>query len=206
MKIFVREAALAAVLGFGACSKPAPKAPEPAPKSRLQEVVEGLNTAPPCSNGIPFEWSPSWPVPILNNGKLEYRAFFFGREGKLATGFRFHQAEGDVVFTPEGKIGECRRRALAGTVIPADRRSTASLQDTLEKSRRLYASTEEIAALYASGRVPLGDDRKKIAAFSSAFDELADPSHAADYRALSPGFWIWIEKNGGTPLPSRKKG
>ena len=202
MKPFVKNATLAALLAAGACSKPAPKPPEPAAKSRLQEIVESLNTTPPCSSAIPFEWSPSWPVPVMNGGKLEYRAFFFGREGKLATGFRFHRAEGDVVFAPKGRIGECRRRTQPGAAIPPDRRTPS---DAAEKSRKLYALSEEIAALYASGRALPDAERAKVRAFASAFNELTDPGQAEDYRALSPAFWGWLEKNGGSFPAARKQ-
>ncbi|MDE2511320.1 MAG: hypothetical protein KGL74_09380, partial [Elusimicrobia bacterium] len=62
----------------------------------------------------------------------------------------------------------------------------------------LSAATENVAALYWAGR-PLGPTQKTaVADFSRLFLLLVNPAHAADYRALNPDFWAWVENNGGT--------
>lgn len=168
--------------------------------SALEGSVRMLAARPPCSSRIPQEWSPSWPVPALDGGSLSYRIFFFGREGDRAKGFTFHAPQGEASFAPDGRVLECRRLAGPPRPIPRDARfDSAPLPDILNRSSALYERTEAVAALYASRRDPGGEGRAKIAAFSGEFAGLADPSHAAAYRALAPDFWSWVERNGGSP-------
>lgn len=65
------------------------------------------------------------------------------------------------------------------------------------RSTRLHADAEAVAAMYAAGRDIGETGRARVAAFARDFAALADPAHAAAYRALDPEFWAWVEKNGG---------
>lgn len=167
--------------------------------SALEGTVRMLAARPPCSSRIPQEWSPSWPVPALDGGSLRYRVFYFGREGSPAEGLVFHAPQGEAAFTPDGRVLDCRRLVGPPRPIPRDARfDSTPLSDILARSSALYSRTESVAALFASGRDPGDEGRARIAAFSREFAGLADPSHAAAYRALAPDFWSWVERNGGS--------
>ena len=186
-------AAAALLAAAAACSRPAP-APR---KTALQGIVEGIAAEPPCDRQIPLEWSSSWPVPSLQDGRLVYRVFFFGRDGRPPR-FVFHDAEGDAAFTPDGRVLSCARRAKPGAPLPYDGRFAGESLDEIDaRAARLYAAVEDAAALYAAGRPLDAAQKARVAAFSRDFAGLADPAQAASYRALSPGFWSWVEANGG---------
>jgi hypothetical protein len=179
-----------------ACGKKEP-APAPAP-SALEQAVRIISAQGACATQIPMEWSPSWPVPSKRGGPLHYRIFFFGREGDPAKGFVFHAPQGEAAFTTDGRVLECRRLEGPPRAIPHDPRFDAlTLEEIDARSMKFHADTEAVAALYASGRDPGDTGRARIAAYARDFAGLADPAHAAAYRALDPGFWAWVEANGG---------
>lgn len=191
----MRRAALAAVLLVAACAR---REPAPASVSRLEEAVRRLQALPPCDKNIPQEWSPSWPVPVKDQGRLRYRVFFFGREGDPGKGFVFHEPEGQALFTPSGEVRECRRAGGAPRALPKDGwQPSGTLTEIMERSRLLYAAAEQAARLFDSGKPLSAEDKKTVADFSAAFKSLSRPGHSAAYRALSPEFWAWVEANGG---------
>jgi hypothetical protein len=192
----MRLSPLLAVLLMTGCSRCGSKPPPPV--SALQRFVAGLAAEGPCARVIPSQWSPSWPVPVVENGQPAYRLFFFGRDGDQQKGFRFHQAEGDAEFTASGRVLSCSRRARAGAPLPETGSGTPeTLGATLARERRLYSATEDVAALFAAGH-PLTDaERKRVSDFSAAFAGLAEAGHAAAYREMNPAFWSWVEANGG---------
>jgi hypothetical protein len=180
-----------------ACGRKEP-APAPAP-SALEQAVRRISAQGACATLIPLEWSPSWPVPSKRGGTPRYRLFFFGRDGNPQKGFTFHAPQGEADFTTDGRVLDCRRLPGEPVAIPHDARFDAmTLDDILARSTRLYADTEAIAALYASGRDIGETGRARVAAFARDFSSLADPAHAAAYRGLDPDFWAWVEKNGGS--------
>lgn len=186
---------IAVLVAAAACSK----APEEFKelRSRFQLTVEGIGGSPPCSREIPQEWSPSYPIPALVNGRLYYRVFFRGWEGRPDTGIKIRDAEGDALFNAEGKVLECRRRAARGRFISGGKLPTAKRDEFDARVRALYGSVEEVGRLYARG-MPVSDaDRARVKAFAAEFSSLSPSGHASSYRALSPGFWAWVEKNGG---------
>jgi hypothetical protein len=160
--------------------------------------VRGAGASEPCSRLIPLHWSPSLPVPALDGGKTVYKMFFFGRDGDPRAGFVFHHAEGDATLSGDGRTLSCSRRpGQAGSLPKPEHPSGATLDqiDALESS--LYPALKDAAALYASGR-PLGpEEKKRLAAFAGDFAFFVEPGQGADYLALSPDFWAWVEKNGG---------
>lgn len=183
--------ALAALMA-GACSR----APLP-PPTGLQAVVNGLSADGRCARVIPSQWSPSRPVPVIEGGGLAYRVFFFGRDGDPRAGFRFHQAEGDAEVSAGGQVLSCSRRAQAGAPFAPGGGKQEPLDTVLKKEQALFAATEDVGALFAAGR-PLTDaEKKRVAEFAAAFADLSEAGHAADYRALNPAFWTWIQANGG---------
>ncbi|MDD5305053.1 MAG: hypothetical protein PHS14_18295 [Elusimicrobia bacterium] len=191
-----RTCLLLLVAAAAACGQ---KEPPPAPPpSALEQAVRVLSAQGACATLIPQEWSPSWPVPSKRGGALRYRLFFFGREGDPQKGFTFHAPQGEADFTPDGRVLECRRLEGEPVAIPRDGRFAAmTLDEIMARSSRLYADTEAVAALYASGR-DIGDTgRARVAAFARDLAALADPAHASAYRGLDPDFWAWVEKNGG---------
>jgi hypothetical protein len=146
---------------------------------------------------IPEQWSYSWPVPVVERGRRSYRIFFYGRDGDPRKGFVFHRAEGDALLSSDGRVLDCRRRGSAPTPIPPDHRHVGvSADDILAREARLFSLAEDVGGLFASGRALTSDERRRVSDFSAAFLDFADPGQAADYRALSPGFWSWVEKNG----------
>jgi hypothetical protein len=188
----VRPALLA--LALAGCARKAPP-----PPTGLQRVVDDLAASGSCARAIPSQWTASWPVPEVSGGRLVYRAFFFGRDGDLKTGFRFHQAEGDAEFAPDGAVLSCWRRAAPGATLPASGRKQEALDAVLNKERLLYAATEDVAALFAAAK-PLTDaEKKRVAEFAAEFAGLSEPGHAEAYLALNPAFWSWVETNGGRP-------
>lgn len=188
--------AAAVFMLVAACSR---KEPEPAPKPDFQVFMEtGLINRPPCSTIIPINWSASYPVPVLIGGKLHYRAFFRGWEGNPKEGIKIHDAEGDVLFSPDGKVLECTQRGKPPRAYPVE---PSGIPDSEydARLRALYVSIEEMARLYAKG-MPVGDaDRARVKAFAAEFRLFAGKDLAASHRALSPEFWAWVQKNGGTP-------
>lgn len=183
-------------LAAAACG---PKEPAPAPPpSALEQAVRRLSAQGACAALIPQEWSPSRPVPSKRGGALQYRVFFFGREGDAAKGLVFHAPQGEAAFAPDGRVLDCRRLPGGPVAIPRDSRFDAMTLDEIEaRSSRLHADTEAVAALYASGRDIGETGRAKVAAFARDFAALADPAHASAYRGLDPDFWSWVDKNGG---------
>lgn len=187
---------LAAAAAVAACGRTEPP-PEPAP-SALEKATRVLSARGACATLIPQEWSPSRPVPSMQGGALHYRAFFYGREGDPAKGFTFHAPQGEAAFTTDGRVLECRRLPGEPLAVPPNARLDGMKLDEIEaRSTRLHAETEDVAALYASGRDIGETGRAKVAGFARDFAVQANPAHAAAYRALSPDFWAWVEKNGG---------
>jgi len=190
------------LMAAAACGKKEP-APAPAP-SVLQQASTIVSGQGACSTLIPQEWSTSRPVPSKRGGTLHYRMFFFGRKGSPAKGFTFHAPQGEAAFTPDGRVLECRRFPGEAVAVARDDRFAAMTLDQIDAlSARLHADTEAVAALYASGRDIGETGRARVAAFSRDFAALANPAHAAGYRALDPEFWAWVEQNGGA-APSPK--
>lgn len=193
-----RAAALAlAGMLLAACGKSRPKPQAEAP---LKDLTERLTNRPPCSTTIPGEWSPSLPVPALQDGKLIYKVFFSGWEGNPKRGITYHTAEGDASFAPDGTILACARRAGAPKTFPARPKTGLSDEQWEQAQNDVYVQTEAIASLYAAGKA----DPAEAAKYSAAFAAVAQlPEEAADYRALSPEFWSWLEAHGGSgPKPA----
>jgi hypothetical protein len=197
------KAANALVLFFlfwiGACSKKT-EAPPPSISS-LEQAVNGLSDQPLCSRTIPEQWTASWPVPVVQDGRLLFRAFFYGKDNAPNRTVVQRDADADVLFSPEGKALECSRRPAPGRPIasvPPQKGSAEAVQAIMARGSRLYAATDELSRLYAGGK-PLDDGQKKLVVeFSSSFASLSEPGQAATYRALNPDFWAWVEKNGGS--------
>lgn len=186
-----------APLLVAACSKP-PEYRELRSKFQLMSMDIGFQA--PCSKIIPMEWSPEYPVPVLVNGILHYRVFFRGWEGRPDTGLKTRDAEGDALFSPDGKVLECSQRNKRGDVIPGESKlPTATREEFDARQRALYDSIEEMGRLYAKGLPVLDADRERVRKFAFEFRLLSNPGHAASHRALSPDFWTWVEKNGGAP-------
>lgn len=186
---------LPALLAFCACSKPPEEYKET--RSPFQLMAERIGAEPPCSREIPGEWAASFPVPSLKDGSLTYRSFFYGWSGRPTTKIVIHDAQGDVRFSPDGKVLECSRRGGEPKPLPERTLPATSQAEFDARVSALYGLLEEMGRLYARG-LPVGDgDRTRVAAFAKEFSVLAGPGHASAYRALSPEFWAWVEKNGG---------
>lgn len=184
-----------APLLVAACSKPEEHKEL---RSKFQLMSMDIGFQPPCSRIIPMEWSPEYPVPVLVNGKLHYRVFFRGWEGRPDTGLKTRDAEGDALFSPDGKVLECSQRGKRGDFIPDETKlPTATREEFDARQRALYDSIEEMGRLYAKGMPVIDADRTRVRKFASEFRLLSRPGHAASYRALSPEFWAWVDKSGG---------
>lgn len=196
-----RRAWLALLLSACACGRKEP--PPAAPVSALEAAVRTVPAEGACGTQIPIHWSTSFPVPSMRGGKLHYRVFFFGRDGTPEKGFIFHSPEGEASFTPDGRVLDCRQLPGKAIQIPPDPRFDAlTLDEIIARSSQLHSDIEAVAAYYAAGRDIGETGRARVAAFARDFAGLADPAHAAAYRALDPDFWAWIEKNGGA-APSK---
>lgn len=164
----------------------------------FEKAVMSASAAPACARVIPVHWSPSWPVPALENGKLVYWMFFFGRDGSPGTGFEFHRPEADAVLSAEGNVLACRARAEKAAALPAvkpERGGAAELEARARRERAQYARIERVASLYAA-KTPLAPgDRAAVEEFASEFKSLSVSGHADAYRALSPDFWDWIDRS-----------
>lgn len=191
-----RRAWLVLLLSACACGR---KEPPPAPPvSALEAAVRAVSAEGACGTQIPVHWSTSLPVPSMRGGKLHYRVFFFGRDGSPEKGFIFHSPEGEASFTPDGRVLKCGQLPGSAAQIPRDLRFEAlTLEEIVARSSRLHADIEAVAAYYAAGRDIGESGRARVAAFARDFAGLANPGHAAAYRALDPDFWAWVEKNGG---------
>lgn len=194
---------IAALAAAAACSRPPEEFKDL--RSRFQVMVEGIGGEPPCSREVPQEWSPSYPVPALVDGRLHYRVFFRGWEGGPGAGIRIRDAEGDALFSPDGKVLECRPRSERGRFIPDEKLPTANREEFDARVRALYASIDELGRLFARGMPVQDADRARVKAFAAEFSSLTPSGHAASYRALSPGFWAWVEKNGGSAPDAAKR-
>lgn len=191
-----RRVAVFLLAAAAACGRKAP-APPAAP-SALEEASRMASAQGACASLIPQEWSTSLPVPSMRGGALRYRVFFFGRSGGPEKGFAFHGPEGEASFTADGRVLECRRLPGQPARLPNDPRfDDMTIEQVDALSSRLHADTEAVASLYAAGRDIGETGRARVAAFARDFAALADPGHAAAYRALDPDFWAWVEKNGG---------
>ncbi len=188
--------AVALVLAaLAACSR-APREQEPAP---LQSAVEGASSSAACGRVIPLEWSYSWPVPALDAGHLRYRIFFYGRDGDPQRGFVFHSPEGRADLDVDGRVLDCRRLDAPVKTLPAASSvGAATMDEESALERRLFRRAAEVGTLYMSGRAPDAAGRAAIVDYCGLMRRLADPGHAADYLALSPGFWAWAKASGGT--------
>lgn len=193
----MKRTALALMLLASACSKP-PEEPKDV-RSKFEFMVQGIGWEEPCSRIIPAEWGPSMPVPAVRDGKLTYRVFFYGWSGSPSAGIRINDAQGDAEFSPEGKVLSCTRRTGPKRDFPDDAAPATEGKARPHRVSELYPSIEEMGRLFARGAPVLDQNRARLAAFSTEFAELAFPGHAAAYRALSPDFWTWVEKNGGVP-------
>jgi hypothetical protein len=170
---------------------------KPASSSRLADLTRRLPAMAPCDKIIPQEWSTSWPIPVRDKGQLHYRVFFFGRDGNPTKGFIFHEPEGFARFSLSGDVFECRRIDATSRALPVDGwNPEGTLDQIVERSRRLHAATEEAAGFFDSGRTLTSEEKRRVADFKSLFASLVRPGHAASYRALSPEFWTWVGKNG----------
>lgn len=189
----MRPAVLGALLLLASCKKEPPVS-EAAP-SRLEQAVSRVGQTPPCSKVIPQHWSPSWPLPARGKDSVEFRLFFFGRQGMPSTGFKFHAPEGYAVFTLQGDLKDCKQLPGEAAVIADAPRAALTLEQIEAKSRRLYALLEKAGIVFGSGSSADAADAREL---SALFAELSKPGHAAAYRSLSPEFWAWLEKSGGS--------
>ena len=190
MRAFVLIAA-----ALTACSR-APNETAPAP---LQSAVQGASASSACAKIIPLEWSYSWPVPALDSGHLRYRIFFYGRDGDPQRGFVFHSPEGRADLDVDGRVLDCRRLDGPVKTLPAaPGAGAATMDEESALERRLFQRAAEVGTLYMSGRAPDAADKAAVADYCGLMRRLADPGHAADYRALSPEFWAWAKASGGT--------
>lgn len=198
----MRKVLLPLLLAAAACSKPAPPPAAPGP---LESAARGLLSSPACSRLIPQEWSPSLPVPAAAGRRGLYLVFFSGRAGDPRSGFRALRPGGSAAFGADGRVADCRRDPGEAAEIPGSSLTLPELTlDRIdEMSRGLYAAAEPVAALYWSGREPAPAEKAAVADFSKRFLALANPAHASAYRALNPGFWAWVEKNGGAAPAAR---
>ncbi|MDP3541196.1 MAG: hypothetical protein Q8T11_01860 [Elusimicrobiota bacterium] len=187
-----------------ACGRQEPPAPVPA-SSALEQASRVVSAKGACATLIPQEWSPSFAVPSMTGGSLRFRVFFFGYARAADRSLVFHAPQGEASFTLDGRVLECRALPGAPRAIPRDARfDSLTLEELTSRASRLHADVEAIATLFASGRDIGETGRARVAAFSRDFAALADPSHAAAYRALAPDFWAWAEKNGGAaPAPAK---
>lgn len=191
----MRKLFFLSLLAAAACSKPAPP---PAPMDPLLSAQRGASASEPCSRLIPGHWSPSLPVPALDGGRLVYKMFFYGRDGDPTKGFVFHRAEGDATLDADGRTVSCSRRTGDAGVLPKSEPPPGLTLDEIDRREgELYPALKDAAALYASGRLPGDAEKKRVAAFAAAFAFFVDKGQGADYLALSPDFWAWVEKNGG---------
>ena len=181
---------------LGACSGQPEEVPAPL-LSPFQRLVQSLGVDPACASEIPMHWSPSQPVPVLIDHRLHYRVFFSGWHGRPDTGIVIHDAEGDALFNADGKVLECRQRAETGRIISAQPPMVMSLDEFEARLQPLYGAIEDMGRLYASAAPVSASERARVRAFSLEFSALSSRGHAAAYRALSPDFWVWVEKNGG---------
>jgi hypothetical protein len=195
-----KEILLAAALLAGACSKPAP---EPEPPPRLLRAQRDAGASQACGRIIPMHWSAGIPVPALDGGSLVYKMFFSGRDGDPEKGFVFHRAEGDATLAADGRVLACSRRAGSAGVLPKTAAPAGLTLDEIERRENaLYPALEDAASLYAARRELTADEKKRAAGFAAAFAFFVDEGQGPDYRALSPDFWAWLEKNGGgAPSP-----
>jgi hypothetical protein len=184
---------LCALLIVSACSKPDEYKEL---RSPFQLMSMDIGFRPPCSRVVPMEWSPEYPIPVIFDGKLHYRVFFRGWEGGPES-TKIRDAEADALFEPSGKVVECSRRSERGRPFAPSKMPTATRDEFDSRQRALYDSIEELGRLYAKGLPVLETDRERVRKFAEEFRLLSDPGHAASYRALSPEFWAWVEKNGG---------
>lgn len=199
MTVHLPKAALLTPMILGAlllaaCGREPPAVPPPA-LSALQNFNQRLVGHPACATTIPMHWSPSLPVPLLIEGRLHYRVFFSGWSGRPDTGIVLDDAEGDALFSADAKVLECRQRSETGRKIPVLPPMVMSLDEHEARLRPLYGLIEEIGRLYASGKPASEAERLRVRAFLKEFPELIDRGHLPAYRALSPDFWTWVEKN-----------
>ena len=192
----MKKILLAAVVAAAACSKKAP--PPPPEKTALQSAVQSASAAETCARVIPMHWSPSLPVPALDDGRLVYKMFFYGRDGDPQAGFTFHHAEGDATLDAGGKVLACATRAGGGGSLPKFQpKPGVTLDDIERRELELYPQLQEAAQLFAQGRELTADEKKRVAATAEAFEFFVEDGRGPDYRAASPAFWAWVEKNGG---------
>lgn len=192
----MKKILLAVAVAAAACSRKAP--PPPPAKTPLQSAVQSAGASEACARAIPMHWSPSLPVPALDGGRLVYKMFFFGRDGDPQAGFSFHRAEGDATLDPSGKVLSCSARAAPGAALPKFApKPGVTLDDYDRRELELYPRLQDAAALYARGGELTPDEKKRVAALADAFSFFVEDGRAPDYRAASPGFWAWVERNGG---------
>lgn len=180
---------------LAACGREPPEVSLPA-RSPFQSFTQQLVGHPACATTIPMHWSPSLPIPFLVEGRLHYRVFFSGWSGRPDTGIVLHDAEGDALFGADGKVLECRQRPEVGRNIPAQAPMAMSLDEQEARLRPLFGLIEAIGRLYAGGKPVSETERHRVRAFLKEFPALIDRGHIPAYRALSPDFWTWAEKNG----------
>lgn len=191
----MRAPLLAALLLAAACSRPAPEPPAASP---LKSAQRAASASGPCGRLIPMHWSPSVPVPALEAGRLVYKMYFFGRDGDPSQGFVYHAAEGDATLAADGSVRACSRRGGAVRLLPQVPPPAGLALDEIDRREAaLYPALQDAAALYAARRELTADEKKRVAGFAAAFAFFVDPGQGADYRALSPDFWSWVERNGG---------
>ena len=190
----MRKFFLAVAVLSAACSKRAP-APVTAP---LQSAARVASSSDACAKVIPSQFSPSLPVPALDGGKLVYKMFFYGRDGNPQSGFTFHHAEGDATLSADGDVIACSLRAGAvGSLPKYVPKAGLTMDEFSRREQELYPRIADAGALYAKGGELTGDAKKGVAAMADAFAFFVEDGRGPDYRAASPAFWDWVEKNGG---------
>lgn len=179
-----------------ACQSSTPEPPKEE-RSAFQILSEGIGFDAPCSSRIPKEWAASLPLPVLKEGRLLYRVFFSGWHGRPDSGLFLHDAEGDALFTGDGKVLECRQRGTPGKVF-VDEPSPIKDRSVYDaRLRALYIAIEAMGGLFVASRALSADEKRAVASFAEEFSALSSRGHAASYRALSPEFWAWVKQNGG---------
>lgn len=189
-----RAASAVALALLMACERPT-EAPPEIRTTAFQQFVQRLGEESPCSREIPLTWSPSLPIPVLVDHRLHYRVFFSGWHGRPDTEIVLHDAEGDALFSAEGRVLECRRRAVIGRPLPEEPPMVITVDELQARLPALYDAIEKFGRLYAQGNAVTEADRAQLRAFPREFSALTVRGHAASYRALNPAFWAWLQRN-----------
>ena len=174
--------------------------------TNIKNFHKTIRNHPICDHLIPTESNLSYPVPLLKDGKMYLRFFFFNRSrpdhgGKPGIFRPFARISAhypsarivefvDLGFL-EGKPETPNSETV--TVVSSTSLDSLNFSQVVQKQKEFFNITEAIFSIYGSENLTQ-EEHTTIGQYKELFDLLVDKGLISHYKVLNPIFFDWLER------------